>query len=184
MDLKDEQRLLTEISNGNSEAFVQLMKKYQDLVYGMSLKMVKDRSVAEDLTQETWMRVIKKADQYSPVGSVKSWILQIQRNLTIDYFRANKKWAKNEDIDDVELIDDTESIDDIISNLEQRSDFDVVFSKLEGRDKIILTLVIVEELSYSEISRELNLSIGNIKTIVFRAKKELKANLLLNRGGL
>ena len=72
MSVTEDQQLLSQIAKGNSKAFGLLLEKYQDLVYGLSLKMVKDQSVAEDMTQETWMKVIKNADRYSPIGSVKS----------------------------------------------------------------------------------------------------------------
>ncbi len=184
MSVIEDQQLLNQIAKGNSEAFGLLLEKYQDLVYGLSLKMVKDKSVAEDMTQETWMKVIKNADRYSPIGSVKSWILQIHRNLVMDYFRQNKRWKNNEDIEEIEISDDSESAFESLQSHEQKSAFDKVFSLLEERDKIVLTLVIVEELSYAEISKELGLSVGSIKTIVFRAKKELQTQMQLIRGGV
>lgn len=183
MNTKEDQELVDQIAKGNSKAFRLLLEKHQDLVYGLSLKMVKDKSIAEDITQETWMKVIKNADRYSPIGSVKSWILQIHRNLIIDYFRQNKKWKITENIEEIEISDDSESAFESLESHEQRSAFDKVFSLLEERDKIVLTLVIVEELSYAEISKELGLSIGNIKTIVFRAKKELHTQMQIFRGG-
>ncbi len=183
MSLIEDQQLLHQIATGNAKAFGLLLEKYQDLVYGLSLKMVKDKTVAEDMTQETWMKVIKNAEKYSPVGSVKSWILQIHRNLVMDYFRQSKKWKNNEDIEDIEISDDAENAFESIQSQEQKSAFDRVFSALEERDKIVLTLVIVEELSYAEISKELGLSVGSIKTIVFRAKKELQSQLTKIRGG-
>ena len=184
MDIKEDQQLIQQIARGDSKAFGLLLEKYQDLVYGLSLKMVKEKSIAEDMTQETWMKVIKNAEKYSPVGSVKSWILQIHRNLVMDYFRQSKKWKNNEDIEDIEISDDAENAFESIQSQEQKSAFDQVFSALEERDKIVLTLVIVEELSYAEISKELGLSVGSIKTIVFRAKKELQTQLQSIRGGV
>lgn len=183
MSATEDQQLIQQIAQGDSKAFGLLLEKYQDLVYGLSLKLVKEKSIAEDMTQETWMKVIKNAEKYSPIGSVKSWILQIHRNLVMDYFRQNKKWKNNEDIDDIEISDDSKNAFESIDNQEQKSAFDQVFSALEERDKIILTLVIVEELSYAEISKELGISIGSIKTIVFRVKKELQTQLQTIRGG-
>lgn len=169
-----DQDLIKKIAKGDKKAFAVLLEKYEDLVFGVSMKMVKDRVKAEDMTQETWMKVIKYSSTYSAVGSVKSWILQINRNLIIDHFREQKKWADSDDIESIEVEDHGLDASELIDSEEKRRRFQNAFSVLEEREKIILTMVIVEELSYSEIAQKLKLSVGAIKTIMFRAKNTLK----------
>lgn len=177
INLQD-QDLIKKIANGNEKSFTVLLEKYEDLVFGISVKMIKDRIKAEDITQETWMKVIKYSKSYSPNGSVKSWILQINRNLIIDYFRTQKKWIDSDDIESIEISDESLSALNLIESEEKTENFLQAFNSLEEREKVILTMVIIEEFSYSEISHKLSLSLGAIKTIVFRAKKNLKSNLL------
>lgn len=177
MNLDEDQQLVAKIALGDSQAFGLLLDKYQDLVYGLSLKLVKNATLAEDMTQETWMRVIKSADKYSPIGSVKSWILQINRNLIMDYFRVNKKWSQSEDIDEIDVADDAETAFEMMESEENKKIFDSFFSRLPERDKVVLTMVILEEKSYAEISKVLNLSVGAVKTIVFRSKKLLQSQI-------
>ncbi len=173
-----DQDLLKKIAKGDKKAFEILLKKYEDLVFGVSMKMVRDRIKAEDMTQETWMKVIKFSASYSPIGSVKSWILQINRNLIIDHFREQRKWANSDDIEAIEVSDESLDASELIDSEEKRKLFQHAFSELEEREKIVLTMVIVEELSYSEIAQKLSLSVGAIKTIMFRAKNNLKELLL------
>jgi RNA polymerase sigma factor (sigma-70 family) len=184
MNSIEDQRLIVKISQGDNKAFELLLGKYQNLIFGLSLKLVKDKAIAEDLTQETWMKIIKFAHQYSPIGSVKSWILQIHRNLVFDYFRDQKKWKDNADIDDIDIADDSENAFEIMDSQEKQATFQKIFYDLEERDKLVLTMVVVEELSYSEISKALSLTIASIKTIVFRAKNKLKEKLAESNGGL
>ena len=120
MNVIEDQQLLDQIAKGNSKAFGLLLEKYQDLVYGLSLKMVKDKSVAEDMAQETWMKVVQNASQYSPYGSVKSWILQINRNLILDLFRDQKKWKDSDDIDELEISDESADITEVIDTEEKQ----------------------------------------------------------------
>lgn len=169
-----DQDLIKKIAKGDKKAFAILLEKYEDLVFGVSMKMIKDRIKAEDMTQETWMKVIKFSANYSPVGSVKSWILQINRNLIIDHFREQKKWADSEDIESIEVSDESLDASELIDSEEKRSRFQKAFSGLDEREKMVLTMVIVEEFSYSEIAQKLNVSVGAIKTIMFRAKQNLK----------
>ena len=172
-----DQDLIKKIAKGDKKAFAILLEKYEDLVFGVSMKMIRDRVKAEDMTQETWMKVIKFSANYSPVGSVKSWILQINRNLIIDHFREQKKWADSEDIESIEVSDESLDASELIDSEEKRKRFQQAFSGLDEREKMVLTMVIVEELSYSEIAQKLKLSVGAIKTIMFRAKNNLKEKL-------
>lgn len=177
MSQKQDQDLIQRIAKGDKKAFVLLLEKYEDLVFGISMKMIKDRTKAEDFTQETWIKVIQHSAKYSPVGSVKSWILQINRNLIIDHFREQKKWNDSEDIETIEVSDDALNASELIDSEEKKKVFQTAFSQLEEREKLVLTMIIVEELSYAEIGQKLSLSIGAIKTIMFRAKQHLKEKL-------
>lgn len=182
MSNTEDQELIKRIAKGDMKSFEILLKKYEDLVFGVSLKLVRDRSKAEDMVQETWMKVVQHASQYSPYGSVKSWILQMNRNLILDYFREQKKWKNSDDIDEVEISDESADITEVMDSEEKQKSFQQAFAELEEREKMVLTMVIVEELGYSDIAQKLGLSIGAIKTIVFRAKNQMKEKLSKKEG--
>lgn len=181
MSKNEDHELIVRIAKGDKKAFELLLKKYEDLVFGVSMKLVKDRTKAEDMTQDTWMKVIKYSASYSPYGSVKSWILQINRNLIMDYYREQKKWKDSEDIETLEISDENADLSEALDTEEKQKSFQKAFADLDEREKIVLTMVIVEEFSYAEIAQKLSLSVGAIKTIVFRAKKILKEKILQRR---
>ena len=172
-----DQDLIKKIAKGDSKAFESLFNKYGDLVYGVSCKLIKDRAKAEDMTQTTWIKVLTESKNftadYTSKNSVKAWIMKINRNLIIDQFRSEKKW-NSVDIDETpELSDNHEMQVDQMIDIEQKDKFTKLFAQLDEREKIVLTMVMVDEKNYAEISRELNISVGGIKTIVFRAKNKL-----------
>lgn len=182
-----DQDLIKKIAKGDTKAFESLFNKYEDLVYGVSCKLIKDRAKAEDMTQTTWIKVLTESKNftadYTSKNSVKAWIMKINRNLIIDQFRSEKKWA-SVDIDETPEISDDHDIQlDQMIDLEQKEKFTQLFMKLEEREKVVLTMVLVDERNYAEIARELNLSVGAIKTIVFRAKTKLSDLIKASEGG-
>lgn len=174
MSNEQDQQILNKVANGDSKSFESLLLKYQDLVYGYCMKMLKDKQKAEDCTQETWMKVIRNAHQYKPTGTVKSWVMSICRNLIIDEFRSQKKWT---DLDEAEWnsIEDTqENIESLFQSNEKNEQFKEAFEELPENQKIVLTMILVEELSQSEVAVKLNTSIGAVKASLFRAREALK----------
>jgi RNA polymerase sigma-70 factor, ECF subfamily len=182
-----DQDLIKKIAKGDSKAFESLFNKYGDLVYGVSCKLIKDKARAEDMTQTTWIKVLTESKNftadYTSKNSVKAWIMKINRNLIIDQFRSEKKW-NSVDIDETpELSDDHEMQVDQMISIEQKDKFAKLFAQLDEREKIVLTMVMVDEKNYAEIARDLNISVGGIKTIVFRAKNKLAELLNESEGG-
>ena len=64
-----DKQILIKIAKGDSKSFSILFEKYQNLVYGYSMKMLKDKQKAEDVTQEAWLRVVRNAEKYQPTGA-------------------------------------------------------------------------------------------------------------------
>ena len=174
MSNDQDQQILAKIAEGELKSFEVLLLKYQDLVFGYSLKMLKNKEKAEDMTQETWMKVVRNAHQYRPTGSVKSWIMSIARNLIIDDFRASKKWK---DLDDAEWnsIEDTQADIEKMFDESQKYDwFKSAFDELVENQKLVLTMILVEELSQAEVAAKLNTSVGAVKAALFRARESLR----------
>jgi RNA polymerase sigma-70 factor (ECF subfamily) len=169
-----DQQILNKIANGDSKSFESLLLKYQDLVYGYCLKMLKDKQKAEDCTQEAWMKIIRNAHQYKPTGSVKSWIMSIARNLVIDEFRSQKRWADLDDADWNSIEDTQEDMESLFVENQKNEKFKQAFSELPENQKVVLTMILVEELSQSEVAVKLNTTVGAVKAGLFRAREALK----------
>ncbi|MCC2677679.1 MAG: polymerase family sigma subunit [Pseudobdellovibrio sp.] len=173
----DDLQLLKKIAGKDPEAFSTLMARYQGLVYGYSIKMLKDRVRAEDLVQEAWIKVVVNAGSFKPVGSVRSWILSILRNLIIDEFRANKKWVELSEEDWGAIEDPQSGIENLFSEQQKSEQLQKAFMELPENQKLVLSMILVEELSQAEVAAKIGTSVGAVKALLFRARENLKKNI-------
>lgn len=174
----DEDRIfLKKISEGDSKSFESLHLKHQRIVYGYCLKMLKDKQKAEDMTQETWIRVVRNSSRYKPMASVKSWIMSIVRNLVIDEFRAAQRWTHLPDEEWAKIEDTQSDIEQLFEKNQFEDRFKQAFDQLPENQKVILSMVLIEELSQAEVARELQVSVGAVKASLFRARENLKTYL-------
>lgn len=92
----DEQLVAAYLNKGNERAFSILVDRHQERIFGYLMGMVRDRSVASDLFQDTFMRAIQamnaKRGTYEPQGRWLAWVMRIARNAALDYLRSRKKW--------------------------------------------------------------------------------------------
>lgn len=93
LDQVDEKILVKEYLNGNEAAFEKLLRKNQGKVFGYIMKMVRDEELANDIFQDTFMKVIRtlKSGKYNEEGKFLPWVMRIAHNLIIDHFRKDKK---------------------------------------------------------------------------------------------
>lgn len=169
--------LIKKISSGDSKSFESLMLKYQKLVFGYSFKMLKNKQKAEDIMQEAWMRVIKNSQNFKQTGSVKAWILSIARNLVIDEFRHMKKWIELEDEKWAAIEDPQADLEQLFNDQQRHAALATAFADLPENQKIILSMIIIEELNQSEVAVRLGISVGAVKASLFRAREYLKSSV-------
>ncbi|MBL7905774.1 MAG: sigma-70 family RNA polymerase sigma factor [Bacteroidales bacterium] len=168
-------RLVEEAISGNQKAFAGLMDLYEDSLYHMLLKKVNDPVVAEDLTIEAFNKAFQNLARFSPDFAFSTWLFKIANNNCIDYLRRQKKdpcvrdsnqlLAVQSDIVDLSFGPE----ETFIRDQRQRLLRDVV-EKLNPRYRQLIRLRYFEELSYEEISVQLNLPVGTVKAGIFRAK--------------
>ena len=173
---------------GDQSAYATLMDRYRESIYFMMLKMVKNTDDADDLTIEAFGKAFRRLEQYSPNYAFSTWLFKIASNNCIDFIR--KKRIKVTSMDAGIKTDDGERIQiDARSNtrdpeetLEHKQKVitmrDVV-ANLRPRYRILVEKRYFEELSYEEISEELNLPLGTVKAQLFRARDFL-ANMMEN----
>ena len=183
---KYDYRLVQLAANGDEKAYAELLDRYKDAIYYMLLKMVNNKSDAEDLTIEAFGKAFKNIAQYTPNYAFSTWLFKIATNNCIDFIR--KKKANLISLD--QTSDDQDSIgtplqsntpdpeEDMIKS--QRVDLmRNVVDKLKPRYKKLVELRYFKEYSYEEIANELSLPIGTVKAQLFRAR-ELLFNILKN----
>src|SRR5208283_2347919 len=177
--------------NGDNSAFNKIMDKYEKPIINFAFRFTWDKSSAEDLAQEVFLRVYKAAKNYLPSARFSTWLYKIATNVCIDYKRKIKKETlMHMDFGVGETIKDeySNTLTDVGNksatadkSLEQRETEEQVKKALESlpqNQKIAVILRIYEEKSYEEISKIMEVSIPSVESLLFRARQELKKILL------
>lgn len=179
-------RLVQLAANGDEKAYAELLGRYKDAIYYMLLKMVNNKSDAEDLTIEAFGKAFKNIKQYTPNFAFSTWLFKIATNNCIDFIR--KKKANLISLD--QTGDEQEGFGTPLQSNSPDPEEDMIKSqridlmrnvvdKLKPRYKKLVELRYFKEYSYEEIANELDLPIGTVKAQLFRAR-ELLFNILKN----
>ncbi|MBL0317655.1 MAG: sigma-70 family RNA polymerase sigma factor [Flavobacteriales bacterium] len=160
-------RQLVEIYyNGKEEGFEELLKRYKSRVFGKIMMYVKDRAVAEDIFQDTFVRAIHalKEGNYNEEGKFSAWVMRIAHNLCIDYFRGKKKMPVTRERDDYNPFDyissNERNSEDEKVNAEVLTDAKRLLNYLPMEQKEIVMMRLYYDMSFKEISEQLDISIN------------------------
>ncbi len=171
---------------GDQSAYAELMGKYRESIYFTMLKMVNNTDDADDLTIEAFGKAFNRLEQYTPNYAFSTWLFKIASNNCIDFIR--KKRIKVTSMDSGVTTDDGEVLffdaesntldpEETIMHKQKVVHMRELVNKLKPRYRILVEKRYFEELSYEEISEELNLPLGTVKAQLFRARDFL-ANMM------
>jgi RNA polymerase sigma-70 factor (ECF subfamily) len=166
-----EGELLKRFAAGDLSAFETLFRQHQTLVYGWIVRVVRDGGVAEDLTIETFWRIYRAKDRFDPDRSFGAWARRIAINVAIDYLKT----VRPEESLSVKAACAAGIDPDLRQHLRQQTE--KAFRELPAKLQAVAALALVEELPYEEISESLGISVGAIKSRVFRAVRLLRKKL-------
>ena len=164
--LSDEE-LVTAYAGGNNEAFDVLLLRHKTRLFNYIYQMVRDRDLADDIFQETFVKAITtiKQGRYNDLGKFSAWLYRIARNLAVDSFRAEKNESAlstdNADYDILnrrELAEDT--IEDVMVGLQIEEDLRRLIDELPEVQREVLNLRYYKELSFKEIAELTGVSIN------------------------
>ena len=166
---------------GDEKAFAQLMTRYKDAIYFMILKMVNNKSDAEDLTLEAFGKAFKNLQQYSPNFAFSTWLFKIATNNCIDFLRKRRgvyvsieNNMENGDNDSqVKLRSADPNPEEKMIRIQKAVLMRKIVHRLKPRYRILVELRYFREFSYEEIAKELNLPLGTVKAQLFRAREML-----------
>jgi len=166
---------------GDEKAFARLLSRYKDTIYFMLLKMLNNRSDAEDLTLEAFGKAFKNLHQYSPTYAFSTWLFKIASNNCIDFLRKKKgiMISLENDNDQIESNEATRIKSKDLNPEEKliRKQKAILLHKVVRRLKphyqTLVELRYFNELSYEEIAKELQLPLGTVKAQLFRARQML-----------
>jgi RNA polymerase sigma-70 factor (ECF subfamily) len=174
---------------GREGAFRELIRRYERPVFSLVFRMVRDRETAEDLAQETFIKVLNHIDRYRPEFKLSSWLFKIANNVTIDYLRKRQLdtvsmagsphagTASEVEATSFDIEARQESALDEIEARELGSAIERAIATLRPEYRSCIMLRHVEGRSYEEIAAILDLPLGTVKTYIHRARHELREAL-------
>jgi len=174
---------------GDTKSFAELMGYYNDALYFTILKIVNNKTDAEDLTIEAFGKAFKNLSSYSPNFAFSTWLFRIATNNCIDFLRKKKKSIKEISLDDHQGLEfpsekiqvETEDLGpEEIMIMKQKSEYiRNVIAKLGVEYRKVVMLRFFDEMSYTEIAEELQIPIGTVKARLFRSR-DLLLNIIKN----
>ncbi len=173
--------LVQKALQGDEKAFARLLSRYKDTIYFMLLKMLNNRSDAEDLTIEAFGKAFKNLHQYSPTYAFSTWLFKIASNNCIDFLRKRKGITisiENEDehseMSEVSRIKSKDlNPEEKLIRKQKAILLQKVVRRLKPHYQELVELRYFREMSYEEIAEELNLPLGTVKAQLFRARQML-----------
>lgn len=180
-------RQLVEIyHNGNEAGFTELLRRYKSRVFGKIMMYVKDRAVAEDIFQDTFVRAIHalKDGNYNEEGKFSAWVMRIAHNLCIDYFRNRKKMPVTRERDEYSPFDyistNERNSEETKMNAEILGDTRKLLNFLPQEQKEIVMMRLYYDMSFKEISEQLDISIntalGRMRYALINLRKMIEKN--------
>ena len=163
------------IIEGNTNAFNILVDRYKDLVYSLALKMVKNREEAEEVAQDTFIKVFKSLSKFKGDSKFSTWIYKVTYNTCLDRLKKQKREQQVVSIDEFNT-NQIKSIDnalDKMENEEREKAIQDCIQLLPADDAFLLTLFYFEEQSLEEIAKVIGLTANNVKVKLFRSRKKL-----------
>lgn len=178
---RQDYELVKSALQGNEKAFARLLNRYKDAIYFMLLKMVNNRSDAEDLTLEAFGKAFKSLHQYSPTYAFSTWLFKIASNNCIDFLRKKKgvhvsienKEENENNGDTIKLKSKELNPEERLIRQQKAILLRKVVRKLKPRYQVLVELRYFKEYSYDEVAKELDLPLGTVKAQLFRAREML-----------
>jgi RNA polymerase sigma-70 factor, ECF subfamily len=171
------------VGRGDTSAFEKVIERHQSLVAGTVARMLGSNSDVEDIAQQVFIRVWKSARRYVPRAKFTTWLLKITRNLVFNELRRSKRHAhvplqSEPGTEDPPLKDETNPAPDAsLLEAELRQAIEEAIMQLPDSQRMAIVLRRYEQLSYEEIAEVLDLSVPAVKSVLFRARTELRSRL-------
>lgn len=167
------------IIEGNTKAFSVLVDRYKDLVFSLALKMVKNKEEAEEVAQDTFIKVYKSLTQFKGDSKFSTWIYKVAYNTCLDRLKKHKREQKVVSIDEFNS-NQIMSLDNALDAMEVKERGQAIqdcLQLLPADDAFLMTLFYFEEQSLEEISKVLGITPNNVKVKLFRSRKKLTSIL-------
>ena len=189
MSLSDS-TLITQFISGNNQSFSILVDRYQKRVYGFIFSKVKDANLADDVFQDTFVKVIKnlRLGKYKDHGRFLSWVMRIAHNIIMDHFRKINRLpkydSKHEDLDLLDrLIEKSNSIEELIIETQIQADLSILIDELPKTQREVLRMRLFQEMSFKDIGEQtgvsINTALGRMRYALLNLRKLIEERNLI-----
>ena len=183
---EDDVRLVESALEGDRDAFHDLVVAYQSKVLTLLTRMLRDRELAQDLSQEVFLKAFRRLDQLKSNKKFGSWVLQMAHNRALDHIKKRRPDAVLTDFQDQKTehvlanqgtVSELDSPDDVVERL-SGSEVLGLLDEIDIKHRTILILRFLEDMPFQEIADVLGLPLSTVKFRKFWAIKQLKQKLL------
>jgi RNA polymerase sigma-70 factor (ECF subfamily) len=176
----DDETLLRLIASAHPDALGELYDRYGRLVYSVAYNTTADPSLAEEITQDTFLRVWQRAESFNAqTGRVASWLASIARHRAIDLYRRGRARGEErttllDDLPDFELADDAEDVEANVEIEQNRQQVRRALGQLPAEQRQALALAYFRGLTQEQIAQTLELPLGTVKTRIRLGMQKLR----------
>ncbi|MCO4822452.1 MAG: sigma-70 family RNA polymerase sigma factor [Flavobacteriaceae bacterium] len=178
----NDQKYIDAILNGDANAFAVLVERYKDLVFTLALRMLKHREEAEEVSQDSFIKIYKSLNKFKGDSKFSTWIYKVTYNTCLDRIKKNKRHHNTVTINEY-TEHHVKTLDNALDKMEAHERNQAIqycLNLLPSDDSAILNLFYFEELSLEEIAKVVGLKPNNVKVKLFRSRKKL-ATILTER---
>jgi RNA polymerase sigma-70 factor (ECF subfamily) len=170
--------LMPRIAAGDRSALRQLYDATSAKLFGVCLRILSDREEAEDVLQEVYVTVWRRADRFDAGrASVMTWVSTIARNRAIDRLRARGPLARAEPVEDLEIADDQPGAEALLSAADDAGRLHACLSELDERTKSVIRTAFFEGVTYDALAQRMGAPLGTVKSWIRRGLAKLKGCL-------
>lgn len=175
MDKVNDQYYINQVLLGETNMFVMLVDRYKDMIFTLAIKMVKNREIAEEVSQDTFIKIFNSLSKFKGDSKFSTWIYKIAYNTCLDYLKKNKKEEHNVVIDELKghVVKTTTNALSILEDQERKQDIQHCLNLLPSEESFMLTLFYFEDQNLNEIGKIMDISANNVKIKLFRSRKKL-----------
>jgi RNA polymerase sigma-70 factor (ECF subfamily) len=174
---------------GDENSLSILINRHQSKIYGFIYSKLSDRDIADDIFQDTFIKVIKtlKSNSYNEEGKFLPWVMRISHNLIIDYYRKNKKMPMFRETEDFSIFsimsDNVPNIESQLITSQVESDLRKLIEELPEDQKEVLVMRMYQDLSFKEISDltgvSINTALGRMRYAIMNLRKVIDKHQII-----
>ena len=171
--MMDDQVIIKKVLAGDKSAFAEIIQIYKNPLYATILRMTYDTQLAQDLVQESFIKIYEQLAHYKATGSFKSWLYRVAINHCVDELRKKQYQYKSEPIEDEQLVEKNHP-EVVYLKRERERQLERLLSQLPEQERMILLLRYNNECTYEEISELLRISVSDVRNKLHRSKKKMR----------